>query len=259
MISRYSLIALMVAPLVLGGCLLPQPDTPPVPPFAHTGSKLPVGVTPALPQPDTPPVAPLKPNVGGQAAVPMTGTNGGKLLPQPDTPPIMTAQPQAAGANSTTGAPAGTSLGSGASAPMSSSANDSQNSAVPVSNGAGMAPTSSGAASAMPVVGPSPVPAGVLAGAFSGAAVSQVSATDESGATTFQTAAVGSDGSFSFKLVPGRYQLVVTLSGRKLRLGDVFVVDSAVTRNFSIKLRETPPGATVSEDVALADPAATGM
>ena len=206
-------------PLLLGGCLLPQPDTPPVPPgLKGTGSSR-VG-TPLLPPPDTPPVA-IAPG----------SASGAGLLPQSDTPPINPGV-----------------------VPNAETAGGAKNTAQPTS---AIAPTASASTSAAADAGFS-APSGQLDGKFTGLPVSQASVVDESGQTVFQVTPVGSDGAFAFTLAPGRYQLVITTDDGRRRIGEVFTVEAGKTHTYTITLTTAPAGATVSEETTLVDEGATG-
>jgi hypothetical protein len=242
--SRWFLNLLTLAPLVLGGCLLPQPDTPPVPPSPAKAARpgIPVGGTPLLPQPDTPPI--------GKAEGAVTSGNSGSLI-QPDTPPVvpgMLPQPDtppvtAIGDNA---AMDGTKMAAGGAA-GDPRVGTSQTTAE---NGMTLAhPTA-------PIAMGSSAPAlpGKLSGTFTGQRVVTVQLEDESGETVFQREPVGSDGLFSFELQPGRYYVEVTLdSGKHLRLAQAFEVTSEAEHTYTITLRESPPSATVAEEVPLTE------
>lgn len=198
------LTSLFLFPLLIGGCLLPQPDTPPI------------GKSPAS-----------RPAVN----------TGAPLLPQPDTPPVGSigksgAEGTVAGGASQTTAGADTNVVSAPSA------------------GAALAPTA--AASAVPTPA-----AGKLQGKVVGVALKSIQVTDEAGSTTFQSAAVGSDGSFAFSLAPGRYLLVLTTDkDETLKPTQVFTVSPGETRTYTVTL-EDHTNAVVSEDAPLASPSPT--
>jgi hypothetical protein len=212
------LTSLLLLPLLLGGCLLPQPDTPPI------------GRTPAS-RPAAGPVGP-----------------GTPLLPQPDTPPVGAAPAKGnEGAVSTTVAPqaGGTSDANAVTAP-------NMGAGVATNTGAAIAPTA--AASAVPAPSATPVANGKLQGKITGATVTAIAVSDEAGTTTFQSAPVGSDGSFGFTLAPGRYVLVLTTDkGETLKPSQVFTVGAGESRTYSIELKDHTD-AVVSETAPLASP-----
>lgn len=204
------LTALLLTPLVLGGCLLPQPDTPPV----KSAVNRPIGAGTLLPQPDTPPVTPVQTVTGGATAA-TTGSSG-TLLPQPDTPPV-------------------------GIAPVSS-------------NAVGGVSSDSGVGTLAPTAAASQAAMGTLAGTLSGDAVSGVTVLDASGAIA-QTA-TPENGGFTLTLAPGRYRLVLTTKSQKLRVEELFEVTGGVTQTYAIAVHGAV--ATVAQDVALTDEAATG-
>jgi hypothetical protein len=197
------LTSLFLAPLLLGGCLLPQPDTPPV----------------------------------GRAPASRPAVNtGAPLLPQPDTPPVKIdpgaaktgAQDSAAGgANATTSGDAGV-----VSAP---------------NTGTALAPTAAASAAPTPAVGK-------LLGKVVGVTLKSIQVTDEAGTTTYQSTAVGTDGTFAFSLAPGRYVLVLTTDKDEvLKPSQVFTVSPGETRTYTVTL-DDHTSAVVSEDAPLASP-----
>ena len=220
--KTYRWISVLLAPVLLGGCLLPQPDTPPVGPYSSSKRAAgPSTGTPILPQPDTPPVTPIAAGAGAtEGAKGAVSNNAAGLVQQPSTP------------NAAADAVAQPSAASAVAAPAASSA---------------------------PLASPSPsLAAGKLSGAFDGLTVITVQVTDEPGNTTFQRSPVGTDGTFSFSLAPGRYRLLVTTDkGNQLALSQVFTVTSDETRTYAITLRESPAGATVAENAPLSKPTPT--
>jgi len=83
-----------------------------------------------------------------------------------------------------------------------------------------------------------------------------VTVTDEIGDTTYKATAVGTDGSFSFQLAPGRYRLVLTTDKDvDLKPTQVFTVASGETRTYTIQVNGSD--AVVSEDAPLASPSPT--
>ncbi|MDB5096351.1 MAG: hypothetical protein JWM80_772 [Cyanobacteria bacterium RYN_339] len=207
------LTSLLLLPILLGGCLLPQPDTPPVGPFGQSA-----------------PASAKRPSVG-------TGT---PLLPQPDTPPV--------GAAPAVGKTEG-AVAAGAATSADASSN----------NGAGLMPNTgaaisapAAAASSAPTAAPSPLATGKLQGKVTGVTVASILVTDETGSTSFQSAPVGTDGSFSFGLAPGRYLLVLnTGTDQQLKPSQVFTVSAGETRKYTINVKDATE-ATVSEDAPLA-------
>lgn len=277
MTRSQQLLAVLLAPLLLGGCLLPQPDTPPVPPLTSRSAKSPVGAAPALPQPDTPPITPAKPVTTGSGAEATGAESGTKLIPQPDTPPVTPLLPQpdtppvgagvvghngssavSTGANAAPLANNNASVGTSDGAGLVNSALPAvtNNGGLPAASGplpTGHSPTTTLAPA--PAASVAPVTPGVLAGTLIGLRVLGVDVTDATGATLFQTVAVGSDGAFSFKLAPGDYKLVLKTADKKLAVGTLFTVKPGETHSYTITLDATASGATVAENVPLSDSA----
>ncbi len=220
MSTRNAIHALFASALALGlsGCLLPQPDTPIIPPNIFGG----------------PP----------SAGAPMATSKAPAAVPT--SPPMPTQESM--------GAMVPPTAAMASAGPEVSDKAMNAGTAVPAPMAPAMTPGAM--ATSMPAAGitaDAQAP-GHLIGRIEGLVAMRIAAVNVDDAGPGMTQTVLADQNFNLELVPGEYYVELKLANETVRLSQPITVRAGATRNVVITLYDNPPSATVREDVALTKP-----